>query len=84
MSLDQVDVIASRFGESSKTTFTYHDIFMELKPKEVPKYTNIMYPFDMWTWAALAMSFATFAATMYAVDAKHSVTILAAKIASIL
>ncbi len=57
VSLEQHTKFASMFGDVSIDTYYDYGVYIELKPKEMPKFTNIVYPLDGWTWMCLAITF---------------------------
>ncbi len=68
VSLEQFMGLASSFGDISVTTFFDFDIFVELKPKELPKFSNIVRPLDQWTWTCLLIALATVSLVIYVVQ----------------
>ncbi len=59
--------LASKFGDLSTNTYFDFGVYMELKPKESPKITNIVYPLDGWTWMWFAIAFGATALALYSV-----------------
>ncbi len=53
------------FGDMSTSTYFDHGVYIELKPKESPKFTNIVYPLDVWTWMWLAIAFGVTALALH-------------------
>ncbi len=55
------------FGDMSANTYFDYGVYMELKPKESPKFTNIVYPLDGWTWMWLAIAFSVTALALHVI-----------------
>ncbi len=53
------------FGDMSTSTYFDHGVYIELKPNELPKFTNIVYPLDGWTWMWLAIAFGVTALALH-------------------
>ncbi len=57
------------FGDMSTNTYFDSGVYIELKPNESPKFTNIVYPLDGWTWMCLAIALG---ATAFALHLTHT------------
>lgn len=68
VSVEQHVSIGYRYGDMSASTYYDYSIFIEGKPRETPKYANIVNPLDGRTWMWLAISLLSVIAVLYLVS----------------